>query len=872
VGNKNYTVVQKEQKLNQKIKEMEEFIANFQTEYDKKKAELIELNNEYQKLKEEYQSILAKNKEEAKEIILREIEDKFSEAKKKLEDAELKKIQADDLLNEAKSNYNKTLNDIKQAQIKIEHDKKTSKQEADEYSLATRQSADTYATNTKSAVDDYSTKLKAEYLEKEKSLKEIEKELLNIEKLLHKKEHDQATLQINLDKRQQDAELGFQTILREERIKFDNELSKIKVEIADQHKLLIQGKKEIDDQLKHYKEIELSKINNDLQKEKDYVEQEKEKIKTEKLNSAKISVELEIEYQLLKTSKETYNKLLEDLDNQAEQKLKELYQEVIDARESFKKRCNELQKDVKDKQDKIIELTAKLKDLSGLELTSLKEENKKIKAEIQTLYESEKTFIGKLKQYNVDSSTLLTQLHKIEEYDKLASDYQLLLKRNADIENETYLLRGNEQKLEEEKNKANYYQNSSKEAFDEITRLKNPTRNERMVRFTPYKEFYSISKLSTFPSNFSEISWLKNINEKMNNAEIKIPMKLLYAFHTSIKIHDWSPLVVLAGVSGTGKSELPRQYAHHGGMNFVAVPVKPDWDSMQSLFGYYNSIENKFEPTSLSRAIFHMQSKEMTNTMLLILLDEMNLAYVELYFSDLLSKFENIRGTDEKITYEISLGANEDPEMMEIGKNILWVGTMNEDETTKALSDKVIDRSTLLTFPRPKNLKSRRADIKIPEPEKRLTYELWQKWYQNVLDEEMVKSKIDIQQYRFIIETINDKMSFLNRNLGHRVWQSIERYVFSHPMTVESYHSGFEFKKQFDSAFAEAVAFKIMPKLRGIEISGPSKKILDEIGNIINQEPSLSVLSNDYGHAMSLSSRIFQWSSAKFMDVEDGES
>lgn len=69
-------------------------------------------------------------------------------------------------------------------------------------------------------------------------------------------------------------------------------------------------------------------------------------------------------------------------------------------------------------------------------------------------------------------------------------------------------------------------------------------------------------------------------------------------------------------------------------------------------------------------------------------------------------------------------------------------------------------------------------------------------------------------------------MSKVNRNLGHRVWQSIERYVFSHPLTIANIDNGTEFKKQFDSAFAEAVAFKVMPKLRGIEVSGESKKSL----------------------------------------------
>ena len=153
------------------------------------------------------------------------------------------------------------------------------------------------------------------------------------------------------------------------------------------------------------------------------------------------------------------------------------------------------------------------------------------------------------------------------------------------------------------------------------------------------------------------------------------------------------------------------------------------------------------------------------------------------------------------------------------------------------------------------------------KPEKRLTYNLWSKWCSETLSEEKVKSKIDIEAYRKIVEDINEKMSKVNRNLGHRVWQSIERYVFSHPMTISTFDRGSEFKKQFNSAFAEAIAFKVMPKLRGIEVSGDSKKVLEEIKSIIDNQ--VSELSEDYKQAMSLSSHIFQWCSAKFMDVKN---
>ncbi|MBR2733545.1 MAG: hypothetical protein IKD80_04750 [Selenomonadaceae bacterium] len=76
-----------------------------------------------------------------------------------------------------------------------------------------------------------------------------------------------------------------------------------------------------------------------------------------------------------------------------------------------------------------------------------------------------------------------------------------------------------------------------------------------------------------------EIQWLNRMENLFNDYGITFPQRILYAFHTSFKIANWSTLTVLAGVSGTGKSELPRLYSAFGGFNFITVPVQPNWDS-----------------------------------------------------------------------------------------------------------------------------------------------------------------------------------------------------------------------------------------------------------------------------------------------------
>ena len=214
---------------------------------------------------------------------------------------------------------------------------------------------------------------------------------------------------------------------------------------------------------------------------------------------------------------------------------------------------------------------------------------------------------------------------------------------------------------------------------------------------------------------------------------------MINAFHTSLKVADMSPLVVLAGISGTGKSELPRRYAEGMGMHFLSLPVQPRWDSPQDMFGFYNYLEKRYRATELARALVQMDryfddehrgwnypedwaDHNLRDRMLLVLLDEMNLARVEYYFSEFLSRLETRRGINaadvlERRKAEISLevglqslsrddgqiNINRQPTLpLFVDTNVMFVGTMNEDESTQTLSDKVVDRANVLRFGRPK--------------------------------------------------------------------------------------------------------------------------------------------------------------------------
>jgi hypothetical protein len=409
----------------------------------------------------------------------------------------------------------------------------------------------------------------------------------------------------------------------------------------------------------------------------------------------------------------------------------------------------------------------------------------------------------------------------------------------------------------------------------ELERLKNMTERpeEREARIGVIRMEYlererSIEVTPEIAS--SEVEWLANIHHMCSESGLYFPRRLLDAFHTSLKTAEWSPLTVLAGVSGTGKSQLPRLYSRFGGLNFLDLPVQPNWDSPQSLFGFFNSVDNRFNATPLLQSLEQAQrdpgrNNGLNDQMLIILLDEMNLAHVELYFSDLLSKLESRRGRPDEEPLEIDIGAGFDKHKLDLTRNVLWVGTMNEDETTKTLSDKVIDRSNLIVFPRPRELK-RRKSAEFEEKSLKLPWEVWKN---NWSRSRSWFTDDQIRPYKDLLEEINEYLEQAGRALGHRVWQSIEHYMANHPTVLRAKEDSDAeaLSKGMVLAFEDQLVQKVMPKLRGIETSGKHRTgCLDPIRSRLDTFTGLR-LQDDFRRACSSDFGGFVWKSARYLEA-----
>jgi GTPase subunit of restriction endonuclease len=320
-----------------------------------------------------------------------------------------------------------------------------------------------------------------------------------------------------------------------------------------------------------------------------------------------------------------------------------------------------------------------------------------------------------------------------------------------------------------------------------------------------------------------ESGLLRQFRDTLRHEGYFFSERVIDAFHTSLKCHDINPLTVLAGVSGTGKTLLPMRYAEFMGMHRLVMAVQPRWDSPQDMFGFYNYLEKKYKASELSRSLVRMDpynyqeefkgNEWAHERMLLVLLDEMNLARTEYYFSEFLSKLELRRmvedpSNQEKRTQaELELDAGPGARRFKVWvpKNIFFVGTMNEDETTQTLSDKVLDRSNVLRFGKPDEKTEQVRGFSPPSKRKSfLPYTTWEKWIRSPMDNDWQK------EVNHWISDLNEALDGIGRPFGFRVRQAISTYVANYPRAEDN--------SRYKLAFADQVEQKILPKLRGLDM------------------------------------------------------
>ncbi|MEK4009402.1 McrB family protein [Paenibacillus sp. FSL H3-0333] len=209
------------------------------------------------------------------------------------------------------------------------------------------------------------------------------------------------------------------------------------------------------------------------------------------------------------------------------------------------------------------------------------------------------------------------------------------------------------------------------------------------------------------PSDTSISTFLHHIQSHIRRQGFFFPEHLIENFYLSLKA---KPLVILAGISGTGKTRLVKLFAEALGATrdngrFRLIPVRPDWSDPADLLGY-KDLSGRFQPGPVMQVFVEARQPENRHQPYFICLDEMNLARVEHYFSDLLSVLETQEWREGEIQTQAlispaALGNPEDERTyggLGIPENVFLIGTVNMDETTHPFSKKVLDRASTLEF------------------------------------------------------------------------------------------------------------------------------------------------------------------------------
>ena len=160
-----------------------------------------------------------------------------------------------------------------------------------------------------------------------------------------------------------------------------------------------------------------------------------------------------------------------------------------------------------------------------------------------------------------------------------------------------------------------------------------------------------------------------------------------------------SKLVVLQGMSGTGKTSLAHAFGSFTDNRSTVIPVQPMWKERTDLVGYYNEFTKRFNETLLLEKMYESNYSE---DIYITVLDEMNIARVEYYFAEFLSLLE-LPNPDERYIDVVSDKWTTDPKQFVDGRiklpeNMWFVGTANNDDSTFAISDKVYDRAMILNL------------------------------------------------------------------------------------------------------------------------------------------------------------------------------
>lgn len=236
------------------------------------------------------------------------------------------------------------------------------------------------------------------------------------------------------------------------------------------------------------------------------------------------------------------------------------------------------------------------------------------------------------------------------------------------------------------------YEGEEEGAEGEKKEEQSPTGESRFYKLTEIDKIYE----NYVPPVYDDSITLPELCDRFRNFACS-RMRLYYnprIIRLFIAGMSTSRLMILQGISGTGKTSLPHAMGIFLNNPATIASVQPSWRDRTELFGYFNEFTKRFNETEVLKKMYEATWNDQ---IYLTVLDEMNIARVEYYFAEMLSILE-MPSRDEWIVDLVPSGWPNDPKHIDKGRfrlpqNMWFIGTANNDDSTFAISDKVYDRA-----------------------------------------------------------------------------------------------------------------------------------------------------------------------------------
>lgn len=291
--------------------------------------------------------------------------------------------------------------------------------------------------------------------------------------------------------------------------------------------------------------------------------------------------------------------------------------------------------------------------------------------------------------------------------------------------------------------------------------------NSRFPKLTNIDNKLKTFKSKNYANNFTLEEFIDNFRcYSATQLHLYYEAPLLRSFISGLAC---GKLIILQGISGTGKTSLAYAWGKFVKHDSCIASVEPSWRDKTELLGYFNEFTKKFNETDVLAELYVSGVDDDVHT---IILDEMNIARVEYYFAEMLSILE-MPSRDEWIIELVTNSWPDDPKRIVGGKlrlpgNLWYIGTINNDDSTFMVTDKVYDRAM------PIDINNRSEPFKCREQE---ALDINSSYLESLFAKAVVEKPVSAKS----LEKINDMEAYVIKHFrvafGNRIMKQLKTFV-----------------------------------------------------------------------------------------------